>query len=73
MLSNREVYGSVEFESWAKRADIEPAEAYLFRNYLDPLGRMLKRESVVADSFSPWRAWIYAVVWFDFVPEFVLS
>ena len=31
MLSNRDVYGSVDFESWAKRADIDPVEAFLLR------------------------------------------
>ena len=72
MLSNREVYGSVEFESWARRADIEPAEAYLFRNYLDPGGRTV--EAGIGGGrllFSLGDLGFTHLYGFDFVPEFV--
>ncbi len=38
MQTNRDVYGSVEFDAWAGRADIDAAEGHLLRNYLNPSG-----------------------------------
>lgn len=72
MLSNREIYGSVEFESWARRADIEPAEAYLLQKYLDPMKRTV--EAGIGGGrllLSLGELGFTQLHGFDFVPEFV--
>jgi|CXWL01.1.fsa_nt_gi SAM-dependent methyltransferase len=74
MLSNREVYSSVEFESWAKRADVEPAEAYLLRNYLDSGGRTV--EAGIGGGrllLALGDLGFTHLYGFDFVPEFVMA
>ena len=70
--SNREIYGSVEFDAWARRAHLEPAEEFVIKTFLDP-----RRNSVEAGTgggriiLAMADLGFTALHGFDFVPVLV--
>lgn len=74
MQTNRDVYGSVEFAAWARRGDVEPAESYLLRTFLDPGKRTLEAGTGGGRLLLALAELGFTQLYgFDFVPDFVAA
>lgn len=72
MIDNRTIFSTVEFDSWAQRTRLIPAERYLIRNYLDKSCRTL--EAGVGGGrilLAMKQMGFESLYGFDYVPELV--
>jgi len=74
MRSNREVYGSLEFDAWTTRSELEPAEAYVIKTFLNPRLRTIEAGAgggrIVHAMHKMGFSDLYG---FDYVPEMIFS
>lgn len=72
MIDNKAIFSTVEFDSWAYRNRLIPAEKYLIENYLDTRGKTLEAGTAGGKILLAMKAMGFTSLFgFDFVPEFI--
>lgn len=70
MTSNQHVFGTVEFDTWARRTALIPAERFLLERYLEKTGRTLEAGTGSGRLlFALQSLGFSSLSGFDFVPE----
>jgi ubiquinone/menaquinone biosynthesis C-methylase UbiE len=72
IIDNKTVFSTVEFDSWAHRTRLIPAEKFLIENYLVKRGKTLEAGTAGGKILFEMKAMGFdSLHGFDFVPEFI--
>jgi ubiquinone/menaquinone biosynthesis C-methylase UbiE len=74
MIDNKEIYCTVEFDAWVNRKNLNRAEKYLIKNYLDKKGRTLEAGTAGGKILLAMKELGFdSLTGFDYVPGFIES
>lgn len=72
MMDNKQVYSTVEFESWANKEQLIEEEKYLIETYLDRTGKLLEAGTAGGRILLEMKQMGFtSLAGYDYVPEFI--